>query len=52
MIGFAIFMARVQKDSIVDAYNPKVGYSQALDIVAWVLCLILAGLSFVLIKSE
>jgi hypothetical protein len=45
-------MSEVHKSSYFDAYNPKIGYSLALEIVAWCLSLILSGLSFVLIKAN
>ncbi len=51
MMGWAIWYGGVQKSSQVDAFSPSIGYSQGLDIVAWILNMLLAGASFMMLRD-
>eukprot|EP00047_Mylnosiga_fluctuans_P002209 m.223619 g.223619 ORF g.223619 m.223619 type:complete len:163 (-) comp10952_c0_seq1:52-540(-) len=49
LIGWAVFYGGYQEGDLTNGSSYDIGYSQALAIVAWVLSLVLAGASFVLL---
>ena len=55
MIGWAVYYGGLIKNSsstVISSISFDIGYSQALDIAAWSLSLVLAGATAVLLKQR